>query len=598
MLSSSVSTADVFSDGAGAPHVLVRAAPAGVGYASLGYGAGGPVWLDAFHSKRPPLPHELVNAYKGVAHACVGLNAEGVVKVPLRLYARTGRGQKKPRRAWRPVGESQQRHLRTLPHLARTLSNSDDVQEIVDHPLLDALERPNPFFDRPTFLAYLTVCLDVIGQAFVFPTRPTDPRGLPDTSWSASELWPLQAQYVYPVKGAGEGSGVLLGWRFFDQQFLPAEIVRARWISARDPYLSAYAPLHACYEQAGLVDYWTASIEGILKGGAMPAAIVGPKEGLQRWGDAEKERLEFDIHSKLAGPNKGRFWVTNGAFDVKTLSYPPADLGGLELTKEQRLLVANCMGVPISLLQTEDSNRATARESTHQHQVYGVAPRCRILEAALTHQLAALVDDRLFFAFDNPVDRDRDLDSKVFDVAIRNNSRTINEVRAEDNLPPVEWGDAPFDPSKAAPAPSHAEPDGDEAETSASEKPTAAPGAEVQADDVQSQALNGAQISSLVEVIQNVRDGVIPAGSAKALLAAAFPALSAETIASIVDPIEVSEPEPDPSQPPPGKPPKPPAPADAPEPEPDPEPDAERSARNDLYRRFALVLDALEDRLS
>lgn len=189
------------------------------------------------------------------------------------------------------------------------------------------------------------------------------------------------------------------------------------------------------------------------------------------------------MNGKFTGGHKGRLWFVNRPFHVQQLSYSPTDLGGMQLTDQQRLFVCNCFGVPISLLQSEGSNRATARESSFQHQSYAVQPRCCLIDSALTHQLVKPVDERLFLAFDNPVDRDEIQDAKVFDMAIRNNSKTVNEVRAEDNLPPVEWGDRPFgggggpaapaDPALAAKVAAEDKPGtGDDAPKEETETPT------------------------------------------------------------------------------------------------------------------------------
>lgn len=51
-------------------------------------------------------------------------------------------------------------------------------------------------------------------------------------------------------------------------------------------------------------------------------------------------------------------------------------------------------------------------------------------------------------------------------------------------------------------------------------------------------ALNGAQITSLVEVITQVGTGAIPSESAKAIIAASFPSISSKVIDAIVDPIK------------------------------------------------------------
>ena len=212
----------------------------------------------------------------------------------------------------------------------------------------------------------------------------------------------------------------------------------------RDPYLSAYAPLHACYEELGLSGYYTGSVESILKGERGPGGIVGPKNDQMPWGDTERKRMEIDINNRFTGGNSGRIWVTNGAFDFQRSTFPPADLAGLEITKWERLLIANCLDVPISLLQAEDTNKAVAAEGTHQHQYYAIEPRCRLIASALTHQLARPVDPRLFFAFDDPVQRDNERETKIVDMKLKNGTLTINEDRSEHGLPAVAWGDEPW----------------------------------------------------------------------------------------------------------------------------------------------------------
>jgi hypothetical protein len=65
-----------------------------------------------------------------------------------------------------------------------------------------------------------------------------------------------------------------------------------------------------------------------------------------------------------------------------------------------------------------------------------------------------------------------------------------------------------------------------------------AAGPEAATTDVASQALNGAQVTSLVEILTQIGTGALPKDSAKAVVSAAFPTISQDTINSIVDPIE------------------------------------------------------------
>jgi len=59
-------------------------------------------------------------------------------------------------------------------------------------------------------------------------------------------------------------------------------------------------------------------------------------------------------------------------------------------------------------------------------------------------------------------------------------------------------------------------------------------------DDYQSEALNGAQVSSLVEIIAQITAGLIPKDSAAAIIKAAFPTFTDELIAKIISPIQES----------------------------------------------------------
>jgi lambda family phage portal protein len=58
-----------------------------------------------------------------------------------------------------------------------------------------------------------------------------------------------------------------------------------------------------------------------------------------------------------------------------------------------------------------------------------------------------------------------------------------------------------------------------------------------EAENVASTALNGAQITSLVEIITQVGTGAMTKDTARAVLASAFPTMSSEAVAAIVDPI-------------------------------------------------------------
>jgi phage portal protein BeeE len=423
-----------------------QGAAAAIAAGSIGYGSGGPAWLDQFRSKRAPVDVELVEQYKAIAFACIQLNASAVAGVRCRVYCTTGPRDAPARRDVGPVPTRTLDYLRKAGHVRAAMKGATQVNEVLEHPFVEALDQPNPFFDGSMLLHYFAACLDCLGKFYFYPDRP-------DVSYAASQWWPLQPQYVIPQKGSGDV--ILQGYTYWSAPFAADEIEGGRFLSLRDPYLSGYAPLHACYEQLGLTNYYTAVVEGTLKGGARPSGILGPKDSTTPWLPEQRARVEEDVNLQFGGGRQGHIWVTDGSYTFSTLSYPPADLAGLEVNKNARLLAANCFSVPISLLQTEDSNRAVAEAGNYQHQKSAVRPRCVAIAAALT-KMARRVDPRIFIAFDDPVEADETARQKIVDMKIKNGQWSINRALEEEGEPPVEWGAEPWFSSTLV-QPSHAE---------------------------------------------------------------------------------------------------------------------------------------------
>ena len=395
------------------------------------------MFLDDFKSKRAPTPIELVNAFKAIAYVCAMLNARAVARTPLRLYAVQRRGAERLRADNRRITRARHDRLRELAYVRKMAQTGDEIREIPDSPFLDALANPNPHFDRNLMIQYLCLCMDIVGKFYVFPTRP-------DPSYAPSELWPLHAQYVMPVKGASAGD-LLAGYSYLGQSFRFDEVVTGRSISLRDPYLSGYAPMQAVFEQAGLANYYTAVVESTLKNMPRPSGMLIPKDMLSA-SDQNRQRTQVEVNQNFGVGRQGTVYVTNGAYDWVNVEPAPADLAALEVNKHERVLIANAFDVPIGMLDTESSNRAVAEASQYQHQLNGVAPRCEAIGSAFTHGLCRPVDDRTFLAFDDPVRDDEERRAKVIDMAVKNGTKTINQVLADDGETPVAWGDEPWLP--------------------------------------------------------------------------------------------------------------------------------------------------------
>src|SRR5262245_18014534 len=94
---------------------------------------------------RPPTPAELLAELKSTAWTCASLNAAVCASFPPRLYVRTAGGQPAPRTRTRALSAWERRRLGQMPHTAGLVRQSERVEEVLDHPLLELLARVNAF---------------------------------------------------------------------------------------------------------------------------------------------------------------------------------------------------------------------------------------------------------------------------------------------------------------------------------------------------------------------------------------------------------------------------------------------------------------------
>jgi len=407
---------------------------------------GGPMFVDAFNSRRAPNPAELVEGFKAVVWSCVGLNMSGVARTRLALYATTSEGQLKPKR-WscptRPVRPQVKAMMRkSAPNQCegwvQKQAAAAEVDEVVDHPLLETLGTVNDDFDTDSLIRYLVACGDVVGSFYVWPEASGN--GPPDL------LWPLLAQYVLPFKSP-MGS-LVQHYTYFGHTYQPAELIRGRFISLRDPYGAGYGPAQAAWSYVGLNDQFTSVQENLMTQGGRISGYLTDADPANPLGPVEAAKAEQRINASWTRGNAGRIPYFPGALKFEPTAWPPRDLAELQISDNALLRIANCFGVPVSLLKTEDVNRANADAGHLQHAKLAVDPRCHLIASALTKwtrwygaENGLSGWDRLFWAFDNPVSEDKQADCTVFTSYVDRGILARNEVRHELGYEPLDGAD-------------------------------------------------------------------------------------------------------------------------------------------------------------
>jgi len=299
-------------------------------------------------------------------------------------------------------------------------------------------------------------------------------------------------------------------------------IMHFRWLS--DDGVNGLVPVEIAKDAIGLARALEIHGATFFGNGARPGVILAT-DGELTPEVAMNTREQWERAHR--GPDRShRTAVLQGGLKV-------VELGGnnqeSQFLEARRFAVEECCriyGVPPHLVG--DLSRSSFSNIEQQSLDYvqnGLMPWLRRIESAIARDL--LTDDSLFAEFDTRGALRADAAGRAsYYTAMWNlGVLSVNEIRAAENLNPVDDGDVRFVQlnmttlDKAAAEPEVVE------EIAA---PDGTPAPEAVADEPQQLAdvsLNGAQIASLLEILTQVSTGLVTPDAAKALVMASFPSI-------------------------------------------------------------------------
>jgi len=284
--------------------------------------------------------------------------------------------------------------------------------------------------------------------------------------------------------------------------------------------------------------------------GARPGFILSTENQLNA--DARRELAE-NWNRKHRGPhNAHETAVLTGGLKPYEVPYASnSDSQYLELRDHQLREIARLFRIPGYLLGLEQGSP----QSEIQFVTHTIMPWLRRLESAFLRDL--IVDDEKYLAeFDVRGLLRGDAASRsayyraMWDIGVV----STNDIRASENLDPVEGGDERYRPLNmgtlgAMPSVddvlAQQQPgsgiDGQAVEGGVAAAEQGQPAEPVAASEA---SLTTADVSSLLTVVKQITDGLLSIDAARAIIAAAFPVLSAARVETILQGVQAPEPEP------------------------------------------------------
>lgn len=187
-------------------------------------------------------------------------------------------------------------------------------------------------------------------------------------------------------------------------------------------------------------------------GGTPPATMKNTTKVINR---AESEEIRDRL---MASIRSGKPLVYGSDWDFTALQVNPEESQFIETMRLNATQIAAIYGVPPELVGGEVGGSLTY-SSPEQRQIELGQLTLRPWLVRIENRLSALLPGREFVKFniDAMIRTDTLSRYNAHSSALASNWRTINEVRALEDLGPVPWGDAPFTPG--APDPSDPEDD-------------------------------------------------------------------------------------------------------------------------------------------
>jgi HK97 family phage portal protein len=366
----------------------------------------------------------LINAYAGWVYVCASKNACRVASQPLKLYATTQQGQPGLKCPHRQLSG---REAAAVRKTLRPALKKAAIDEVLDHPALDLLDYVNEIQGRYELFELTELGLELTGNAYWWITK--DSLGVP------REILILPPHLVKVKLDGSKLVGSYVLGEPPDQKVIPADQVIHFRFPNPDGSVYGTAPAKAAW--GTILDYRAMQLyeRGLNNNLGVPSLFIKYQGVVEK---AELARIEADWNRKLKGINKsGRVMVGDSKFDVTPVGLSPRDMSFREGRKWARTEIAGCFGVPIDLLDTEDSNRATSQTANLTYEQFTILPRLTRIADKLNERLIPFYDDRLFFQYEPNVTEDATAKADETTKLVTAGILTVNEARERYNLPPI-----------------------------------------------------------------------------------------------------------------------------------------------------------------
>lgn len=365
-------------------------------------GSKGGLW-NLFNSSNEIDKKEILKAYTGWTFACVRAIAEEVAKTKFKLYTKDRKGN------W---------------------------TEVFEHDALTMLNRPNKQMIGWEFKYLTAVNLELFGEAYWFLD------GMKDENSKPTGMYPLQNTNLSPVYG--NYPELIQGYDYSvgdeTKDYRPFQVLAIRYPNPKKFLGGMGVP-------AGIANWIDADNyatefnktffkRGAVLGGYLESEHYQDSNMLDYMAKAFQEAIggASNAHKIIAMPQGTKFTPSQSS---------RKDMDFSESMKDSQNKIMAGFRVPRSVLGiTDDVNRANAEAADYVFASRTIKPKLQLITDFLNSFWLPLYGDNLILDFEDPTPENKDLEIREYQAALGSMPyMSVNEVREDNGLPPIENGD-------------------------------------------------------------------------------------------------------------------------------------------------------------
>jgi HK97 family phage portal protein len=320
-----------------------------------------------------------------------------------------------------------------------------DEVEIEGHPVLDLLNRPNPYYSGYTLLQMTIADILTTGSGYWVMVNNNGGR--------LAEVYWMDARYVAP-DFPNSGEEYMFGWKYTPagtgvvEEYRKDQVVDFK--RSFDPYNDriGYTPLLATMKEMALVNLNSTYTAAVLKNVGVTNMVITPKGDTTILGD-EATSLKKEIFNSIGLDNRGEPLVLTSPVDVSQLGMKTQDMMLQDVDANAVSRICAAIGVSPMVLGLPDQGRTYANyhEAQRAAWINSIIPMHDLITESLKNRLLNYYDPSrsMCLKFDysdvEALADDRKVLAEEAKILYDSGICTKNEARLRVGLPEVDNGD-------------------------------------------------------------------------------------------------------------------------------------------------------------